>query len=139
MKRALAIVMVLALWPLPRAHADETLYLRLGGKTGVAHIVAESVSLWMADPRVASDFGNINPDHLKMRLEEQICQITGGPCVYRGRPMKAAHAALNLTQAKFNAVAEDVQTAMDHAGIPYRTQNQLMALLAPMQRDIAVR
>jgi hypothetical protein len=29
-----------------------------------------------------------------------------------------------------------MQTGMDHVGIPYWTQNQLMALLAPMQRDI---
>ena len=139
MKRILTAAFLLALWPMLPGHAGESLYMQLGGKAGVARIVAESVAIWMADPRIEADFDNINPDHLKMRLGEQICQIAGGPCVYRGRPMKAAHAALNLTQAKFNAVAEDVQTAMEHAGIPYRTQNRLLALLAPMQRDIAVR
>jgi hypothetical protein len=28
---------------------------------------------------------------------------------------------------------------MQQAGIPYWTQNQLMALLAPMQRDVVVK
>jgi len=41
-----------------------------------------------------------------------------------------------VTRAKFNAVAEDLQTAMERTGLPYWTQNRLMALLAPMQRDI---
>ena len=53
--------------------------------------------------------------------------------------MAASHKGLHLNQAKFNAVAEDLQTAMEQAGIPYWTQNRLMALLAPMQRDIVTR
>ena len=53
--------------------------------------------------------------------------------------MAAAHQGLDLSRAKFNAVAEDLQTAMRQIGIPYWTQNRLMALLAPMQRDIVTK
>ena len=121
------------------ARAEDSLYMRLGGQEGVVRIVAVSVALWLADDRIKADFDNINLDRLKKRLVAQFCQLTGGSCEYKGRPMKAAHAGLGLTQAKFNALAEDLQTAMERVGIPYWTQNQLMALLAPMQRDVVTK
>ena len=116
-----------------------TLYANLGGKDGVARIVNEAVALWVTDARVKADFDNTNLDRLKVRLADQLCQLAHGPCAYHGRPMQVAHKGLAVTQARFNAVAEDLQTAMRHAGIPYWTQNRLMALLAPMQRDIVTR
>ncbi|WP_428485228.1 group I truncated hemoglobin [Rhodopila sp.] len=122
-----------------RANADDTLYQRLGGQAGITRIVEEAHALFLADDRVKDDFDNINAKRLNTRLVEQICVLARGPCVYHGRSMAAAHNGLNVTQAKFNAVAEDLQTAMEHRGIPYWTQNQLMALLAPMQRDIVTR
>ncbi len=128
----LLLVTVLAM----PAMADDTLFQRLGGKSGITHIVDVAYTIILADDRVKADFDNINPDHIKPRLADLICQLTGGPCIYHGRAMAAAHEGLGLNRAKFNAVAEDLQTAMGDVGIPYRTQNRLMALLAPMQRDI---
>lgn len=132
------MLLALAAPALPAAAAD-TLYDRLGGQPGVARIVRDAVALWLADNRIKADFDNINPDRLRSRLTDQICQLTSGPCIYRGRSMAASHAGLATTQAKFNAVAEGMQTAMEQAGVPYWTQNRLMALLAPMQRDIVTR
>ena len=50
--------------------------------------------------------------------------------------MRTAHAKLNLNTAEFNALAEDLYIALGKAGVPYRLQNRLVALLAPMQRQI---
>ena len=129
----LSLAFVLLAGPL---RADDTLYITLGGQAGVATIVDRAVTLFFADPRLRDDFDNIAPARLKARLADQICQLSGGPCQYRGRSMTSSHAALHIDRARFNAVAEDLQTAMEQAGIPYWTQNRLMALLAPMQRDI---
>ena len=118
------------------ALAADTLYDRLGGREGIKRIVDDGYAIILADDRIKDDFDNINPDHIKPRLIDLICQLSGGPCIYKGRPMAAAHEGLDLTQAKFNALAEDMQTGMQNLGIPYWTQNRLMALLAPMQRDI---
>ena len=121
------------------ALAQDSLFKDLGGQAGVTRIADRSVRLFLADTRVKADFDNINLDRLRQRLAEQFCQITGGSCVYHGHSMAEAHAGLDLTQAKFNAVAEDVQTAMRQIGIPYWTQNRLMARLAPMQRDVVTK
>jgi len=135
--RAVLPALLLATMGLPAA--ADTLYDRLGGQPGIATIVGKAVDLCLADDRIKADFDNINPDRLRSRLVDQICQLAGGPCRYRGRSMAASHRGLDVTQAKFNAVAEDLQTAMAQAGVPYWTQNRLMALLAPMQRDIVTR
>jgi hemoglobin len=121
------------------ARADRSLYADLGERAGIERIANAAVSLWLADDRVKDDFDNINLDRLKARLVDQLCQLAEGPCVYKGRSMAASHKGLHLTRAKFNAVAEDLQTAMEQAGIAYWTQNRLMARLAPMQRDIVTR
>ena len=139
MKRPMLFALALTAGLAQSGFAQDTLYQKLGGQAGVTRIVEESVALWVADNRVKADFDNINLDRLKTRLRDQICQISDGPCAYKGRSMAASHAGLELSRAKFNAVAEDVQTAMEHVGIPYRTQNRLMALLAPMQRDVVTR
>ena len=120
------------------ARAD-SLYDGLGQKAGIDRIVAGAVTLFLADSRVKDDFDNINLDRLRARLADYLCQVVDGPCEYKGRAMDATHAGLHLDRAKFNAVAEDLQTAMEQAGIPYWTQNRVIARLAPKQREIVTR
>lgn len=130
---------LLGMGPSLPALAADTLYDNLGERAGLVRIVDRLAVLWMEDERVKHDFDNINMDRLKQRLVDELCQVAGGPCQYKGRSMQATHKGLHLDQAKFNAVAEDLQTAMEQSGISYWTQNRLIARLAPMQRDIVTR
>ena len=113
-----------------------TLYNDLGGNPGLTAIVSDTVDVAAKDPRTADKFDNINIPRLKLRIVEQICELSNGPCHYHGISMKGAHAYLELHDTHFNALVEDLQTAMDKAGVPFRTQNRLLALLAPLHRDI---
>lgn len=122
-----------------QARADDALYQALGGEAGLTKIVDETIDLSLADKRISATFEDTNIPRLKQRITLQLCQLTGGPCQYPGRKMGPSHAHLHLTNAHFNAVVEDLQIAMDHAGIPFRTQNKLLAILAPMQRDVVTR
>ena len=119
--------------------ADDSLYRDLGGRENIVKMIDIAMDKWLADDRIKDEFDNINFVRLKSKISEQICQISGGPCQYTGRDMHASHKGLHLNQAKFNALAEDLQLAMDEVGIPFRTQNRLMALLAAMQRDVVTR
>ena len=62
--------------------------------------------------------------------------ILDGPCTYTGLNMQQAHQGLGITEADFNALVADLQKAMDKHGIPFTAQNQLLARLAPMHRDV---
>jgi hemoglobin len=43
---------------------------------------------------------------------------------------------LDINKGHFNALVEVLQLSMDARQIPFRVQNQLLAQLAPMHRDI---
>jgi len=120
------------------AQADE-LYQALGGKAGITRLNADFVPRLFNDARIKHIFKDANPNNLVEQLSDQICAASGGPCRYEGGAMKAVHADLGITHAHFNALVEDLQAAMDAAGIPFATQNRLLALLAPMHRDIITR
>ncbi|WP_428390787.1 group I truncated hemoglobin [Lichenicoccus sp.] len=121
------------------AMARDTLYDDLGAHRGIARITDAAMTLYFTDPRLHADFDNINRSFLEPHFVSFLCALTGGPCVYKGRSMAASHKGLHIDQARFNAVVEDLQTAMDRTGIPFWTQNRLLARLAPMERDIVTR
>lgn len=122
------------------AHAtDDALYRSLGGDEGIARIVDGMVDRAYADPRIQKKFDGVNPKALKESLRNQFCVLSGGACKYEGETMKNSHAHLALTKADFNALVEDLQFAMDDQQVPFAVQNRLLALLAPMHRDIITR
>ncbi|WP_017932205.1 group I truncated hemoglobin [Robiginitomaculum antarcticum] len=117
---------------------ETTLYDRLGGEAGVSQIVKGTLVYTLADPRIAQTFENSNVDRVERLLIQQICELTGGPCTYSGQTMVNTHRGLDLNSMHFNALVENMQLAMDDSGVPYRAQNQLLAILAPMHRDIVM-
>jgi hemoglobin len=107
-----------------------------GGRAGLDALMEEFMSVLLADPRMRPFFEKVEHDRVKRQLAEQFCAILGGGCVYTGRDMIAAHAAHGIDRADFNALVEDLQIAMSKRGIPFRAQNKLLALLAPMHREV---
>ena len=118
------------------AQGAPTLYERIGGDAKMHAVVNEFVDVMQADPRINFTFANTDLAKFNKLLFEQLCNITGGPCKYTGRSMQESHQKLNVTNAQFNALAEDLYVAFERTHVPYRLQNKVMVLLAPMQRDI---
>ncbi len=122
------------------AHADDTsLYQALGSKPGIASLMTDFVSRLNTDARIGRYFKDVKPSALAESLTEQICRVSGGPCDYEGAPMNKAHQDLEIDRAAFNRLVEVLQDAMQAKGIAFGNQNRLLALLAPMHRDIVTR
>jgi hemoglobin len=121
------------------AAESDAVYQGLGGKQGIQKIVDRFLPIVLADVRIKDVFKDIDIDRLGLRLAEQFCQLSGGPCKYSGKDMKTIHADLAITNAQFNALTEDLQSAMEQQGIPSYVQNKLVAKLAPMQRHIVTK
>ncbi len=119
-----------------QAAAPAGLYQALGEKTGITRLMDDFVDRAFKDPRIGGHFKGVKPAALKESLTDQICQLSGGPCKYEGADMKSAHANLDINKGHFNALVEVLQSAMDAQGIPFAQQNRLLALLAPMHRDV---
>jgi len=122
--------------PAPRDPALAPVFKQFGEKPGLVSLVNDFMDNLMADPVTRPFFANANRDHIKKELVDQFCVILDGPCTYTGLNMQQAHQGLNITEADFNALVVDLQKAMDKHGIPFTAQNQLLAKLAPMHRDV---
>jgi hemoglobin len=112
------------------------LHQAFGEQAGIRALMDDFVVRLKADPRIGDQFKDTQPDNLAKQLTDQVCQLAGGPCVYQGPDMKEAHANMDVTRSHFNALVEVLQVSMDARGIPFTRQNQLLALLAPMHRDV---
>ena len=118
------------------AAKDDQLYKAFGEKAGLVSLMDDFMVRLLADPRTGPHFRPANQQHIKEQLVEQLCALGGGPCVYKGVDMKTSHANLDVTKSDFHALVEVLQQSMDARGIAFTRQNQMLALLAPMHRDI---
>ena len=112
------------------------LYVALGEKNGITQLTDDFVNRLKVDARLAPAFKDTNEKNLKLMLAQQFCKLSGGPCVYEGADMKSAHSSMDITKTDFHALVEVLQASMDARNIPFTSQNQLLALLAPMHRDV---
>jgi hemoglobin len=137
--KSLSVIAALLAFASVAQAADDSIYVGLGGQQGIKSIVATLIPLIQADARIKESFADSDMKHVGMRLEEQFCMLSGGPCEYKGEPMAETHGGLKVTNAQFNALAEDLQVAMERNKVPSRIQNKLVAKLAPMQRTIVTK
>ena len=125
--------------PPETAASGPTLYQRLGGRENIKLIVDDFVTTMAADPRVNSRFKG--PDaarvaKLQTNLADQICDATGGPCAYLGQDMKTVHKGMGITEAEWNATVEDLVKSLTKFKVEPKEQQELLAALGGMKKDI---
>jgi hemoglobin len=119
------------------ADASASLYDRLGKKDAITAVVKDFVEERVAkDARINARFANTDIPHLEQMLTDQICGATGGPCKYTGKDMKTVHAGMNIKDADFNALVEDLVKSLNTNNVPPGAQQMLLNALAPLQNDI---
>ena len=136
----LVALAVCTLMPVAQAK-EKTLYDRLGGKKAITAVVDEFVGRVAADTRINSFFAAAaaDPQRLalfKMKLVNQICQASGGPCKYKGKDMKTVHMGMGISGGDFNALVEDLSGALDTFTVGAHEKEQLLGALAPMKPEI---
>lgn len=118
------------------ASAEDSLFQQMGGEPKLRATVDKLVDIMLEDERINFTFAETDLNKFKSLLYDQLCELAGGPCKYTGRDMVEAHKKINSTNEQFNALAEDLYKAFEVTGVPYRLQNRLMSMLAPMQSQI---
>ncbi len=102
----------------PATAKRRSLYERLGGKRAIVAVVDEFMACLAGDSRINHFFAQVASDPQRLRafkdhLTNQICQITGGSCKYKGRDMLTTHKGMNISDGDFNAFIEDLEKALD--------------------------
>lgn len=114
-----------------------TLYDRLGGENGMTAIADSLIDMTAADPATNRTFQvKVNVPRLKKLLAEQLCMLSGGPCPYKGDTMKQSHGGLKISEREFFGMVEHLRVILDGRGVSNGDKNALLAVLAPMKRDI---
>ena len=116
-----------------------SLYRRLGGREGIAGVVDGFVTNALADPRIGPAFKSLpaaKVGPLKSNIADFICENTGGPCSYIGRPMKEAHKGMQLTKDDFEACNAALTKALDSAKVAAADKEQVMKLVQSLMPDI---
>jgi len=121
----------------PAAGSAASLYDRLGGKDAITAVVKDFVEERVAkDTRINAFFANTNIPDLEVKLVDQICEATGGPCKYTGKDMKTSHAGMKIKESDFNALVEYLIASLDKFKVPEKEKTELLTPLAAMKGDI---
>ena len=119
-----------------------SLYQRLGGYDRIAAIVAGLFQRLKEDPQFAR-FGLGRSLDSKARVlqltMEQICALSGGPCLYLGRDMRTSHHGLNITGAEWQANREHTLQVLTHHGVGEPERSEFLELFERYRGDIVER
>jgi hemoglobin len=99
-------------------------------------VVDEMVSRIAADRRIQRFFVDADFRRFKAQLVVQLCELSGGPCRYRGRPMTAVHRGRHIRAAQFEAMREDARDALKVAQVGERERHELLAILRGLKREV---
>lgn len=116
--------------------ANTELLSAFGHREGLHRLTVALVERARSDARIGHFFKDVSAKHLSAQLADQFCALLSGPCIYDGEPMAQSHQSLNIQRKDFLTLVELLQQSMDAQGIAFSTQNRLLALLAPMHRDV---
>ena len=118
---------------------EKSLYQRLGGYDAITAVSDEFIARLATDDqekRFFIGFSNDSKARIRQHLVDLVCKSTGGPCVYTGRDMKTAHAGAGVTKADWDHSLKIFGEVLNKFTVPEREQQELAALLTPLEKDI---
>ncbi len=123
----------------PGGQAAPSLYKRLGGYDAIAAVSDDFIGRLAADKQLNRFLVGLSADsqkRLRQNVVDQLCQATGGPCLYIGRPMKTAHAGLGITESDWQSTVNHLVASLDKFKVPQKEKNEFLALASSLKPDI---
>lgn len=121
------------------APANASLYARLGGYEALAAVTDDILAREVKDPVIAPFFKGLEAadlQRIRQHLLDQLCTATGGPCFYPGKPMKAGHAEMEITETVWNAFTRHIEETLVAFKVPEREHNELVVIVTSLKKDI---
>jgi hemoglobin len=119
--------------------AAPTLYRRLGGYDAIAAVSDDFIGRLAADKQLARFLVGLSADSqkkLRQHVVDQLCEATGGPCIYIGRTMKTSHAGLGITEADWQSTVKHLVATLDKFKVSEKEKGELLAIAASLKADI---
>ncbi len=128
-----------------QAGTQTSLYDRLGGLKGITVVVDDFIDRLVSNktlnsnPAIAAGRKSSPAPYLKFQVAQLVCEVSGGPCKYTGRPMKESHAHLNISEREWDVMAKEFKKSLDKFKVPASEQKELFEIVGKTKADIVVR
>ncbi len=119
----------------PPSHVA-TLFTQIGGMQTIEPLVQKLVVRLKQHQQIVFLFEKTNEEDFQALLIAQICMETGGNCQYTGLSMPEAHSGMAINTREFDIFVDVLIKTMTDVGISYTHQNKLLAIFAPMRKDV---
>ena len=119
--------------------AAPSLYKRLGGYDALAAVTDDFMARMVKDPQLGKYFVGHSADSMyrvRQLIVDKLCEAAGGPCVYIGRSMKAAHAGMGLSESDWDLAVDHLIESMNQFKVPDRERDDVLAAVASLKADV---
>lgn len=114
----------------------ESLYSRIGGDETLRAAVEIFYDKVLADHRIARHFREIDITGQKAKQRAFLSYVLGGPVLYSGREMRAAHAHLGLGEEDYRAFEEHLRSTLQELEIEDGLIKDVLAIAARHHDDV---
>ncbi|HUF97809.1 MAG TPA: group 1 truncated hemoglobin [Ilumatobacter sp.] len=114
------------------------LFERIGGRAGLEQVVPDIVRLHLENPVCGERFraAKKSPEELANLAIEFFAAGLSGQATYEGLSMPDAHAGMNITDAEYIAVLDDILAALQTHGVGQQEQAELLYIAYNMKSEI---
>jgi len=124
--------------------AQKPLYDRLGGLLGITQVTDDFIDRLVtnktlnANPAIDAGRKRSPAAYLKFHVSTLLCQVTGGPCKYTGREMKASHVHLNISEKEWGVMVAEFKKSLARFKVPAKEQQELFDIVGKTKGDIVM-
>ena len=139
--KALSLSLLLAAVSLP-ARAEDSLYKQLGGYDGIATVTDAFLTKLAKDKKLGRFFtghSDASLRRIRQDIVEFLCEKSGGPCFYTGRPMKEAHGGLKISAEDWKTSNRLFGQVMNELKVDKALQDKVVAFIGTLEGDIVER
>lgn len=116
--------------------SEATLYERLGGEDGIRAIATDIFDLHKQNDVIKARYVDSDRDNVIRLVTEFICVGTGGPQEYTGRDMLTTHRGMNINEAEYMEVVDDIMAALDKHGVGEREKQEMLSIAFSLKGEI---
>ena len=113
-----------------------TLYERLGGEEKIRQVTKDILANHLGNPTVSPRYQDSDHDHVIKVVTEFICAGTGGPQEYTGKDMITTHRGMNINEAEYLAVIDDIMGALDKNGVGDQEKMEVLMICYSLKGEI---
>lgn len=115
---------------------ETSIYEQLGGADAIEAVVAMFYERVLADPLLQPFFRGVQMSRQHQKQVQFFTTALGGPAVYQGKDMRAAHQGLGIERRHFDAVAGHLVAALREAGVDDPMIDRVVAIVAPLHSQV---